>query len=70
MMGLDFGRQLPVFGAFEKPPELMQIASHEVVGHLDTSVQGSYTADSISYSLISMLQNVAQQVCQYMVARL
>ncbi len=37
MMGLDFGRQLPVFGAFEKPPQLMQIASHEVVGHLDTN---------------------------------
>ncbi len=39
MMGLDFGRQLPVFGAFEKPPQLMQIASHEVVVHLDTSGQ-------------------------------
>ncbi len=37
MMGLDFGSQLPVFGAFEKPPQLMKIASHEVVGHLDTS---------------------------------
>ncbi len=35
MMGLDFGRPLPVFGAFEKPPQLMRIASHEVVGHLD-----------------------------------
>ncbi len=38
MMGLDFGCQLPVFEAFEKPPQLMQIASHEVVGHLDTTV--------------------------------
>ncbi len=36
MIGLDFKRQLPVYGAFEKPPELMQIASHEVVGLLDT----------------------------------
>ncbi len=38
MMGLVFGCQLPVLGAFEKPPQLMQIASLEMVGHIDTSL--------------------------------
>ncbi len=60
--GFGLRAQLPVFGAYEKPPQLMQIASHEVVGHFDTSVRSKVSIVNVPRHLVVIFQVYENQL--------